>query len=299
MGKIGLIQVDGKMPNLALMKLSKWHRERGDDIFFIDLSSLNIDQWYGSKIFMGGSGYRLKEKLPEDIEIQSPDYELFNLDYSIGFTSRGCIRDCDFCIVKEKEGSLSECDFKHSIEHSKYILMDNNFLASSVWRDKLLFFIENNIKVSFNQGLDIRLINEEKIKLLSKVRYYDRKFKYRRLYFSFDKVTIEKVFREKIEIILKYIKAYHLMVYILTGFDTSFEEDLKRFSIIREYKCDPYIMIYNNKKDDPLLRCFARWVNKRIYKVCDFRDYKPLKRISYKIRGNIKIKDCQNFLFDE
>ena len=76
--KIGLIQIDGKMPNLALMKLAKWHRDKGDDVRIIDLSSLGINKWYGSKIFMGGSGYDIKQTLPKDIEAQVPDYELFN-----------------------------------------------------------------------------------------------------------------------------------------------------------------------------------------------------------------------------
>ncbi len=203
MKKIGLIQIDGKMPNLALMKLASWHRKKGDEVIFIDLSTLGIDKWYGSKIFMGGSGYDIKQKLPKDIEAQIPDYDLFNTDYSIGFTSRGCIRDCNFCIVKEKEGNLFECDFSKDIKHSKYIVMDNNFLASPMWKEKLQFFIDNNIKVSFTQGLDIRLIDDEKAKLLSKVKYYSLSFLERRLYFAFDDPSMESIFRRKIKILLK------------------------------------------------------------------------------------------------
>jgi len=70
MKRVGLIQIDGKMPNLALMKLASWHRSKGDDVIFVDLSTLNIESWYGSKIFMGGSGYNIKEKLPKEIEAQ-------------------------------------------------------------------------------------------------------------------------------------------------------------------------------------------------------------------------------------
>lgn len=272
--KIGLIQIDGKMPNLALMKLASWHRKEGDDVRIIDLSTLGVDRWYGSKIFMGGSGFDVKQKLPKEIEAQIPDYELFNMDYSIGFTSRGCIRDCGFCIVKEKEGSLKECDFAKDIKHLKYLMLDNNFLASPMWKEKLQFFIDNNIKVSFNQGLDIRLIDDEKAQMLSKVKYYDWKFSRRCIYFAFDDPALENVVRNKLKVIIKYIKPYHIMVYMLVGFNTEFSQDMHRFEVLREYGVDPFVMVYNNRKDKPILRHFARWVNKRIYKSDKFENYK-------------------------
>lgn len=271
--KIGLIQLDGKMPNLALMKLATWHRQKGDDVRIIDLSSLGINKWHGSKIFMGGSGYDVKQNLPSEIDAQIPDYDLFNIDYSLGFTSRGCIRDCGFCIVKEKEGNYSEKEFKKDIKHVNYIIMDNNFLASKIWKEKLQFFIHNNIKVNFNQGLDIRLIDDEKAEMLSKVKYYNRTFTRRCIYFAFDNPIMENLFKEKINILKKYIKSYQIMIYILVGFNTDFDQDMKRFEIVNELGCDPYIMIFNNRKDDKKLRDFARWVNKRIYRKCKFEEY--------------------------
>ncbi len=277
--KIGLIQIDGKMPNLALMKLAKFHRDKGDDVRIIDLSSLGIDKWYGSKIFMGGSGYDVKQSLPEDIEAQVPDYELFKKDHSIGFTSRGCIRDCGFCIVREKEGIQRDVDMSW-IKHSKVLLLDNNFLASPKWKEKLQYFIDNNLKVSFNQGLDIRLIDDEKAEMLSRVKYYDRNFSRRCIYFAFDDPNLEDIFVKKLKLLLKYIKPYHLMIYILVGFNTSFEQDMHRFKVVRSYGCDPYIMLFNNRKDKPILRHFSRWVNKRIYKSCEFEDYNPIKKTS-------------------
>ena len=278
MSRVGLIQIDGKLPNLALLKLASFHRQKGDEVFFIDLSSLKIDKWYGSKIFMGGSGYDLKQKLPEGIEEQVPDYEKFNMDYSMVFTSRGCPRNCDFCIVKPKEGNFYDCDFSKDIKHSKCIVMDNNFLASEHWKEKLKFFINNKIKVSFNQGLDIRLIDDEKAEMLSKVNYYNGKFSEKRLYFSFDDPKLEEIFKEKIKILLKYIRPKDIMVYILCGFNTKFSEDMHRFEVVREYGCKPFIMIYNNKKTDQRLRDFARWVNRFVYKISKFEDYKNRKK---------------------
>jgi len=110
--KVGLVRVDGKMPNLALMKLSSWHKKRGDEVFLVDLAGLNLDRVYASQVFVGGPGYDLKSVLPDEIEHMKPDYDLFKTDYSIGFTSRGCVRDCKFCIVREKEGSITNLEGK-------------------------------------------------------------------------------------------------------------------------------------------------------------------------------------------
>jgi len=271
--KIGLIQIDGKMPNLALMKLASWHRKKGDDVYFIDLSSLGIKKWYGSKIFMGGSGYDIKEKLPEEIEAQVPDYNLFNTDYSIGFTSRGCIRDCDFCIVKEKEGNLMECDFSKDIKHSKYIVMDNNFLASPRWKEKLKYFIDNDIKVNFCQGLDIRLINKENAKLLKKVKAYNHTFTYRVMHFAWDNLKDEKFIRKGIKILLEAgISKNILQFYMICGFNTTFDQDMYRYKVLwEELKVHPFVMLYH-KRDTKLTR-FSRWVNRRIHKTYSFESW--------------------------
>lgn len=270
--KIGLIQIDGKMPNLALMKLAQFHKQKGDDVRIVDLSSLKIDKWYGSKIFMGGSGYDIKQNLPSEIEALVPDYEKFNIDYSLGFTSRGCIRDCGFCIVREKEGIQRDVDMDW-IKHDKVILWDNNFLASPKWKEKLQFFIDNEMKVSFNQGLDIRLIDDEKAEMLSKVKYYDRNFSRRCIYFAFDNIGMKDIFIEKMNILTKYIKPYKIMVYFIVGFDSKFDEDMERFKIMRELGVDPFAMPFKDSKKDKKVLDFCRWVNKRIYKVCEFENY--------------------------
>lgn len=277
--KVGLLQVDGKLPNLALMKLASWHRKKGDDVRFIDLSSIKADRWYGSKIFMGGSGYDVKQSLPKEIDCQVPDYDLFKTDYSMGFTSRGCIRDCGFCIVKEKEGNFYDVDFSDQIKHSKFMCMDNNFLASKHWKEKLQFFIDNKIKVNFNQGLDIRLIDDEKAKMLSKVKYYNQSFSRRTIYFAFDDINLRVVFKKKLEILLRHIKnPDHILVYILVGFNSTFAEDMERFEIVKSYGCFPFIMIYNNRKNNQKLRDFAKWVNKRYFKIVPFEKYDRLWR---------------------
>ena len=271
--KVGLIQLDGKMPNLALMKLGAWHRIRGDDVTILDLSAFQFDRTYASKVFAGGSGYDLRSELPPGIEAVVPDYDLFKTDYSLGFTSRGCIRDCGFCIVREKEGFIREANMDW-IRHGKVIVLDNNFLASPKWKEKLRYFIENKLKVCFNQGLDIRLINSENAHLLAQVKYYDLKFKRRRLYFSFDLPEIEEqVKRGILTLVANGVKPFHLMFYVLVGYNTTFEQDLHRVELLISYGILPYIMRYNSRRDDRRLNAFARWVNGRYYKVCRWKDY--------------------------
>lgn len=270
--RIGLIQIDGKMPNLALMKLAKWHEDKGDDVTILDISNFKFDRIYGSKIFIGGSGYDMKSELPPDIEAQVPDYEKFGIDHSIGFTSRGCIRDCGFCIVKEKEGKFKDVSMDW-IKNKKVVLLDNNFLASPMWREKLEFFIENKIKVSFNQGLDIRLITKENAEVLEKVKYYDLKFKLRRLYFAWDSMDYEGAVMRGIKTLMDAgINPSRLMFYILVGYNTTFEEDMYRFNKLNDIGARPFIMLYNNTKDKTL-RAFARWVNRRYYNVCSWEEY--------------------------
>lgn len=270
--KVGLIQIDGKMPNLALMKLASWHKKRGDDVTVLDISGLEFDRIYASKIFVGGSGYDLKSELPTDIELQVPDYELFKTNYSVGFTSRGCIRDCGFCIVREKEGMIREVPFDW-VSHHKVVVLDNNFLASPKWKEKLEYFIRQKLKVSFNQGLDIRLITKENASLLAKVRYYDLKFRRRRLYFAFDDPTLENIVKEKVALLNEVgIPSKHLMFYVLVGYNSSFKEDYRRFQVLNELGCLPFIMLYNNTQN-PKLRRFARYVNKRYYRVVSWEKF--------------------------
>lgn len=272
--KIGLIQIDGKMPNLALMKMSSFYKQKGFDVTFIDLSTMGIKKWIASKIFVGGSGYDLKADLPKEIEELTPDYEGFKLNYSLGFTTRGCVRNCDFCIVREKEGILKEVNMNW-IKHTKAILIDNNFLASSIWKEKLQYFIDNNIKICIIQAMDIRLITEENAKMLLKVKSYDRKFKTKGYYFAFDDPKLEPIIRKKIEFLIKLgFNPKWLMFYVLVGYNTTHEEDLKRAEILMEYGCKPYIMKFNDRTDDKWLNHFDRWINRKCYEFIPLEEYK-------------------------
>lgn len=282
--KVALIKIDGKNPNLALMKLSSFHKKRGDDVSVIDLSHMNFDRIYASTVFVGGSGYDLKAKLPDEIEHIMPDYDLFNTDYNIGFTSRGCIRNCNFCLVRAKEGYIKEHSaLKEFVDDrfNKVIIMDGNFLASPKWKEKLQEMIDKKLKVNFSQGLDLRLINDEVMEMLSKVKYYTWKFDRRSLHFAWDNIKDEKVILKGLETVLKYIPPLHVMVYVLVGFDSTLDQDLYRLNKLIGFHVKPFVMVYNNKRD-PVLRHMARWINKNFYEVCTWKEYCKKKGVTLK-----------------
>jgi len=283
--KVGLFDIDSKYHNLALMKLSAWHKQRGDETeFYNPLLTKNYDKVYVSKIFtkrninegyipgectIGGSGFDLISRLPEEIEHIRPDYTLYKLKYSLGFTTRGCIRNCGFCIVRKKEGDIKEhAEVEEFLnpESNIIVLLDNNFLALSSHIKKLQLFINKGWRIDFNQGLDIRLINKENARLLARVKHL------KQIRFSWDLIYYEKEVKKGLKILFKMgIKPYRIMVYALCNFNTSFEEDMYRFEELINLGVDPFIMIYENGSKK--IRDFGRWVNRRVYKVCDWRDY--------------------------
>jgi len=301
--KVLLVHADGKMPNLALMKISAYHKKQGDIVYLkkglkptLPLDCLKPDKTYISTIFdwnkekalelstklgaeIGGYGVNGKQ-LPEEIEHQMPDYSLYGVDYSMGFTSRGCIRKCPWCIVWRKEGYIrayASIDEFLKPNHKKLILLDNNFLASPNWFEELLKIITYRLKVNFNQGLDIRLIDRENARMLSKIKYYDWKFKNRTLHFAFDTPNVESEVISGIKLLEKVgIPRNHLMFYVLIGYNTSYEEDLHRINLLIDEGVKPYVMPFNNTHDSyyPHLE---RWVNGRYYKLVSWEDYRKKK----------------------
>ena len=227
-------------PNLALMKLSAWYKQQGyavdllkgihttaplqhyDKVFISIIFYQNREKVldYASQfdnVTVGGSGFDYNIRLDDDIEHILPDYSLYDLDYSMGFTSRGCIRNCGFCIVPEKEGPIRDHapihEFLHP-DHKKVILLDNNFQASPKWRENIKYLIDTKLKVNFNQGLDIRLIDRESAYFFSETYYYNWTFKRRGINFAFDDLRYEKKVREGLENLINVgIRPEHILVY--------------------------------------------------------------------------------------
>lgn len=285
--QIGLVSVDSKIPNLALMKISAYHKKQGDKVKLFDPLFDKPDLIYASKIFnftpdymyypegvpviKGGTGYDLKKEMLQEIESQCPDYDLFNCDYAIGFTTRGCIRNCPFCLVPEKEGKIRAVgdiyDFWRG--QKELMLLDNNLTALPEQFELVCKqLIKEKIKVDFSQGLDIRLINNDMAKLLSKVKLQ------KQIHFAFDDVNLEKWVRQGVEILARNgVKPWKLMFYVLIGFNSTPEEDLYRVEMLRGLGVSPFVMPYD--KTDRYQSDFARWVNmKAIFKSVKWEDYK-------------------------
>jgi len=312
--RVLLVDVDSIWFNLALMKIAHYHKSKGNEVYLARLGgkwfnrfgkptnlqikapSLRYDKVYISCIFtknrskalsiakmsellgieteIGGSGVSLAKTLPNEIEHLMPDYDLYGLDYSVGFLTRGCIRNCPWCIVPEKEGSIRLHsplrEFLHP-RHGKVMILDNNLLAHPKHKDLLIELIGKRLKVCFTQGLDIRLIGDENAKLLRLVRHRDTEFKKPRLYFSWDILNIEKQVMKGIEILKAHnIPTSRLLFYILCGFNIHkeaytwsyfLEHDWYRYETLARLGCKPFIMKYNQRKDIPLLNVFARWTN--------------------------------------
>ena len=276
--RVGLIAVDGKYPNLALMKLSAWHKAQGHHVSLytpVEAAIEPFDKVYASKIFtftpdyaympegaiLGGTGYGDPVQLPDEVEHMTPDYSLYGIDYSLGFTSRGCSRKCSFCVVPQKEGSIREhSTLSEFVRHRTVFLQDNNFLASPKAEDKMLEMIEKKLDVDFNQGLDIRLMTARFADLLARL-------KPKKLRFAWDCVSLEGKFRKGIELLKNAgyrVNRHNVMTYVLCNYDTEFKQDMYRINILRSLDITPFVMVYNKKTAPRYLREFASWCNQPV-----------------------------------
>lgn len=291
--KVGMIDVDGhNFPNLALMKISAYHKSKGDNVeWYEPMFSGHMNKVYMSKVFSftndfvynidadevikGGTGYDLNNKLPLEIETMYPDYDLYKIkDTAYGYLTRGCPRGCKFCIVAEKEGQCSKkvADLNQFWNGQKEIkLLDPNILACKDWRDLFQQLIDSKAYVDFTQGLDIRLMTDEKADMLNKI-------KVKMIHFAWDNYefkTYEKLkeFRPKLNFNFRKLR-----VYVLTNFNTTFEQDLDRIYKLKDLGYDPYVMIYEKWNAPKNIRQLQRWVNcKFIFRSASaqtFEDYK-------------------------
>ncbi len=289
---IGLVDVDGhNFPNFALMKISAWHKAHGDTVEWGDAMFGAYDRVYQSKIFTfspddctdwhceavrGGTGYDIHSRLPNEIE-QSwlMDYSIYpQYPFSIQFFSRGCIRSCPFCLVREKEGFIAPVHPVQPNPNEEWIeVLDNNFFANPEWRFAIDYLVRRNKPVNLH-GVDVRIMNEEQAYHLNKLRLR------KSIHIAWDLPEIDLT--EKLREVAQYIKPYKLMCYILVGFNSSMEQDIYRIERCREIGIKPYVMPYrdyeNKTKPSQYARDLAQYVNKpMIFKSCRFEDFSPRK----------------------
>ena len=287
---IKLIDVDSRIPNLALMQISAWHKQQGDTVGF---DTPNPDKIYISCIFsknrsqalglctlypnaeidLGGSGIDLKKKLPEKMQKIMPDYSLYSAKYDIGFTTRGCIRHCPFCIVPKKEGKIEKWQHIrefHNPDHTVVKLLDNNIYALKDWFfENTNYAIENGLKLDITQGMDIRLLTDEIAEQLKKIKWAGT------IHFAFDDPKITEQVKSGIETLKDagINPRNNVDFYVLVGFNTTPEEDIERCRLLRNLGTNAFVMQY---RKTPASRRLARWANRRwLYWSCDFAEYMP------------------------
>ena len=240
------------------------------DAFVVD----NADQ-----VILGGTGYDTQNALPDEVEHIYPDYTLYPQfsETAYGFLTRGCPRNCGFCIDSEKEGrrSVHVADLSEFWRGQREIkLMDANMLACRDHERLIEQLAESRAMVDFTQGLDIRLINPDNAALPNKVRT-------KAVHFAWDNPNddLTEHFRRYASL-TKIKDSRRKRVYVLTNYNSTHEQDLYRIYTLREMGYDPYVMVYERPTAPPVTRHLQRWVNnKRIfYTVPDFREYAPIKR---------------------
>lgn len=297
-------------PNLPLMKLSAWHKAQGDNVqWYSPLVSGHMDRVYMARVFndeythdylypvdadeiiRGGSGYAIhledgKERyckaednpLPDEIEHIYPDYGLYGItDTAYGFLTRGCPRGCDFCHVASMQGRIVR-EYAPLSEFWKdqknIVLLDPNITASRKYFDHMEELAKSKACVDFSQGLDARLLTQEKVEALNNV-------KWKMIHFAWDKP--EEDLRQCFETISKNLRRFdrrRVSVYVLTNFGSTHEQDLERVMFLRGLGYQPYVMIYNKESAPKVTRQLQGWVNNpfRFWSTERFEDYKPGKR---------------------
>ncbi len=313
--RIGLIDVDGgKYPNLALMRISAYHKERGDSVEWWWSDFEHYDAVYMSKLFSdaytkdvaeplnadvvykGGSGYCIylgedgrehfdqtkNRSLPAEIEGKFPDYSIYpQHDFAVAMTSRGCPRGCGFCHVARKEGQASVKvadvrDFWSGQDEIKVI--DPNIIACPDKRDLLRQYRETGAIIDFSQGIDIRLVDEEDIRELNAMRLRD-------IHFAWDnpRDDLRPYFERYTKYATHKLHGLYGMVYVLVNYNSTLEEDLYRIYTLREMGFDPYVSIYDKPHAERKLKVLKQWCNSKraFWSTPRFEDYdadQPNKR---------------------
>lgn len=267
-----------------MMQVSQYHKQKGDQVgLYSPLFHREYGLVYAFSIFQetpkhyvtedmikGGTGFNIRSRLPQEIEQCNYDWSLYpNCDHSLIWFSRGCIRDCPFCVVRQKEGYIHPVTPANLNPHGSYIkVMDNNFFANPRWKDAIDQLRQWGQKVTFAQGVDVRLLDQEKCQALNSLRHYGQ------IHIAWDRPGED--LRPQLRRVLQYIRPYRFMCFVLIGYDSTESQDLWRVRELHKLGIDPFVMPYN--KRDTYQKNFARWVNqKAIFKTTPWEEYDPMR----------------------
>lgn len=298
-----LIDADSKIPNIALGKISTWLKQKGYKVDFYrlginyyktnnqyyDFTGFDYDVKYCSMIYpstrqyintdgliCGGTGYDIKKTLDDEIESMDVDYSLYPENKtSWGFITRGCIRNCSFCFVPEKEGNIhlvSSIDV--IVKHKKVQFLDNNILAYEKHIDILKELKDKKIKCRFSQGLDIRLLTKENSNLLSELNYFGD------YTFAFDDIRYMDLINKKIEL-LKWRKPYQIKFYIYVSDKMKICDTVDRIAWCKKNQFLPYVMRDINCYNSDINYFYtdlAAWCNQpALFKKMDFNEFLKIR----------------------
>lgn len=295
-GRIGLHDSDKTgFPNFALMKLSQHYKQQGFSVDWWNPLE-QFDAVFSSKVFTFtpvedllppnafkcGTGYGDLDELPRHIDSTAPDYSLYpQCSHAIGFLTRGCIRNCPWCIVPKKEGDIKAYRDWHEVKRPDsrdIVFMDNNVLACDHGIEQIQSMIGQDVRVDFNQGLDARLISPDVAEMLARLKWI------RFIRMSCDTDAMLSTVLAAVEHFKRFgVKPYRLFVYLLVKDIKSAEHRAKwlRHAGVDVF-AQPYRDFENNVEPTREQRDFARWVNRKpIFKSCEsFADYKPNRRLT-------------------
>ena len=291
MEKILLIDVDSKYPNLALMKISAWHKARGDEVGFrisdpdkvyasciFNKNKHNLDglefMYPSATINRGGGGWDLHVKLPDEIDLIKPDYSLYpEMDYDMGFTTRGCTRNCYFCVVPKKEGCFRRVQHPsefHDPEHKQIRLLDNNLLADKEWFFEVTdWVLDNKLKLDINQGLDLRLMDHDVAARLKELRQMAQ------WRFAFDSMGVKESVVDGFAMLKE--SGINLrskcICYVYVHDDSQFESALERCNILKGLNVLPYVMLNQDHQFGGLVKTLRRWTQPAIFFKTSYEEY--------------------------
>lgn len=328
MKTVRVTQIDGALPNIALMRLAHWHRSQGDHVtvtrhIMPTLWECEYDVIYGSSIFdfsedrraafmqqwpsaiIGGTGSISKREI-EEITGAYEKYDYIDypeFDASIGYTQRGCRMagpksPCrQFCVVPDKEGFPKAAQTIGEIWRGnpwpkKIHLLDNDFFGGPQWHDRVDEIRKGNFKVCISQGINTRLITNESAEAVATIQYRNTKFNERKLYTAWDNIGDEGVFFNGVDKLEKAgVPPRHLMAYMLIGnsIDETWERIWTRFKKMVDRGIEPYPMVKHRSRKD--LLCFQRWVITGLYRIpsCSWPLYERETKTEASVRGWEKV----------